>query len=109
MPRISSWGGRTPNSRDQGNPKPLKIQVSRRVKLILGFSAIAIGLVGITWIVKETIEGERQNASILSECKQYYAKLNAQMESRGLPPLATGEVLEEYCEEWVANPPGFDK
>ena len=106
---MPGYGGQTPNSRRVGNPKPRSFGISNRAKLASGIFAVAVTFGGIVWVAKETIEGREQETRLLNECKQYYAKLNALMESRGLPLFATGEVLEEYCEEWVANPPGFNK
>lgn len=92
-----------------GKPRPHSFGISNRAKLASGIFAVAVFFGGIIWVTSETLEGKEQEARMLNECKEYYAKLNAQMESRGLPPFATGEVLDEYCEEWVANPPGFNR
>lgn len=106
---MPGYGGQIPNSQRVGNPRPHSFGISNRAKLASGIFAIAVTFGGIIWVANETIEGKKQETRIFNECKKYYAKLNAQMESRGLPPFATGEILKEYCEEWVANPPGFKK
>lgn len=106
---MPGYGGQLPNSRRVGNPKPRSFDIPNRAKLASGIFAIAVTFGGIVWVANETLESKEQEARILNECREYYAKLNAQMEHLGLPPFATGEVLSEYCEKWVTNPPGFNR
>ena len=99
-----------------GRPKRPADILSLRTKLGLWLIGVAVGGMGIYWVAEETKRGIEREAwraltatAVGTECLDYYARLNQQLERQGLPPFATGSMLKDFCRDWATQLPGGER